>query len=1507
VKRELTNLRTLLMSTDEIMRDRKLSLSKGVMQPSITDSFTALKHSEGGTGHVPSRISPSPIPLHAPILALVLQATAQEDEEAGVEGGGKPRQRLALSRLVSEVVSRLNIINGIGNSDLLSILKHQSGASATGSEITGSTSITDLFPLLTGKRAAAAFVGADSSVYAVMLGALGTLGVSQLGPKILDFMKLTERESMRRQNLLQEVAASLNLRVQAAGAGQVAQLAAAVPGSADSLDESAFLDSVLTAAGAPRVDSASAVSGTVPATRRLVQPLPVVQINEAVYAAMANSLAGDTSQDVNTVHQVVALAKQQLKTGAVAGSGVAFAAALIKAHGVRGNVDAARRLYHEALAQQHAMQDNALGSSHEGEASDWLVTGGGLPLLHCAFLDVLGREGHLVEARTVALSLMRPHDYVKSIAADAAADEGESTSPHAPTPPLRAAVATILKAEAAATAAMDNGTEPDASNVGVSLACMDVRTMTALARAYAGAGQATGVSHVADVIAQAGLTPSVDTYGVVLSALSANKRNGDALAAAELLAAGSGVDAGTAGAVDISALLSKEGIPSASPAENMGAAVSKQMTGTRFGPLAKAALAAVKDSANTSAKSASGVSGQPADGGNNDSALDVPFSLTPNATPALAAVLQGRFSRFPGESARCQGAVGCLMTHVYIKAGLLPQARLVLAGVERGVAVRRKDIQGAYDALVAAFASEGASAAVDEALAAMEDSSQMSGEAEHSAAPVTHGGAVRAPAGGDVHAMVGDVAASQHGGRDDANADEAEGDTAAGQSKRRGRLGLKKLFRAAANAVIVEQTYKKLMSSYGLQGKVGRARAMFEGVQRARGTRTMGRAVADATKENDSATAKATVGKALDKWAETAARANLDGSSPGNRALADTGLSHVLASMGDEAGNDETLQAAASGLATVIEEGCPPPKRGAASPPPMFTSDEKADSVAVHKTGISGSQGSTEDDEDSEEEGAEASGGMDGLVLACAPNTMAVTADCMTSGGFATQFEESAAKMGDSSIAQEEEAEVAAGDEAAEADADVATAMGSLGAEAYNVLIDAYGEGCRLDMAVATLSEMLQEGTLPNAGTLIALINGFSLSGRGAEVLGVMDQVVEVLATRSSLSGPSITRLIMDAGVVAARLAALGSAGRPDLVHAAWLAYCEFRLVTVAARAGASPEATMLRAGAGGNDNVQRLLPVFIQYSDRPTAVAPDVHRALAESYLSAQAMALSRCGSNAYYATTCVRSAAGMVQGLSAAEAAAVGGKDRLRTALSTLPVPAQLDECVALMQDTVSALAQLGHPTSITSLTSVALAYRMAGMADEGRALLVKAVAQIAQATSRSSSAVRHQQVPVDAPTSAVGWGYGMDSVYVDEDADAATGRVGAKLADTARVVPPLGTAVPDDVRMDPEMLSALISTLGANGMTGEIRAVLESVARAAGVVDTARAVRSVRSAVGLQAAVEANADWEGGLSSSVTDMWNDLTDDLRHMLYAAFGMRRDVATADRLWRAGGYSARV
>ena len=1505
VKRELTNVRALLMATDEVMRERKVSLSRGAKQPSPADSFAALKHAEGGTAALPSRPSPSPIPLHVPVLALVLQAldTTGSSADSDAAGTGKPQPRLAVSRLVSEVVSRLNIINGIGNGDLLAILKHQSGAKASGKEITGCTSLTEMFPLLAGKRAACAFVGADTSVYATMLEATGHLGMPQLGNRLLDYMKLTEREASRRQSLLEDIAETLQMTITPHNAAQIAQVASPVPGCADALDDAAYFDSVLAAAASPRVDSASAVAGTDAVMRRQAVPVNAVELNEATYAALATAHALHTSGDVNAVHHVVTMAQTALQSEAVPGAGVALAASLIRAHGARGDVASARRLYHEALAKQHAMQENAQQVRQQRVASQWLVPGGALPLLHCAFLDVLGRQGYLVEARTVGLSLLRPHDYVKAIAADAAVEEGEGQSRHGPTPPLRAAVNSVLLAEAAATRAIEEGTEPESSEVSVTLACMDVRVMTAITRAYAGAGHAGSVTHMADVMAQAGITPSVDTYGVVLSALSANKRNLEALEAAELLAAGSSVDAATAAAVDIAALLTKAGVPSSTVGENMGAGVTKHMASTRFGPLAKAAMDAVKQQAVSQPSSQAGAVGQAVDG-DTPAGVDIPFSLTPNATPALAAVLQGRFARFPGESVRCQGSVGCLMTHVYIKAGLLPQARLVLAGVERGVAVRRKDIQGAYNALVAAFASEGASAAVDECLAAMEDSSQMSGEAEHSAAPVTHGAATEAPAGGDVHSMVGDIAASDNTGRDDPSADEAELDTAAGQSRRRGRQGLKKLFRAAANAIIVEQTYKKLMSSYGLQGKVSRARAMFEGVQRVRGTRTLGQEVASAVLADDTSSAKKTVGKALGKWAETAARANLDADTPAAQALADAGIASTLASMGDEANNEETLAAAASGLATVVQEGSLGAGKRMASPHPMFTSDEKADASAVIDMEPSAEGASDAGEEDADTD-ADAVGGMDDLVTACAPSTMAVTADSMRTG-FAAEFERSAANMGSSSPdIEEDEAEAAAGDEAAAADADVATATGSLGAEAYNVLIDAYGEGCRLDMAVGTLSEMLQEGTMPNAGTLIALINGFSLSGRGAEVLGVMDQVVEVLSTRSHLSADAITRLIMDAGVVAARVAALGTAGRPDLVHAAWLAYCEYRLVTVAARAGETVEATILRSSVGSDDNVQRLLPVFTQYSDRPTAVAPDVHRALAESYLSAQAMALSRCGSNAYYSTTCLRSAAGMVRGLSAEEAAAASNGDMLRTALSTLPVPAQLDECVALMQDTVAALKQLGHPTSITSLTSLALAYRMSGMAEDGRALLVRAVGQIAQATSRSASAVRHQQVPVDAPTSPAGWGYGMDGVFVDLDDSKADSSGG--LLDTARSVPAIGTPVMDDVRLDPEMLSALISTLGANGMAGEIRAVLESVARSAGVVDSARAVRSVRTAVGLQAAVEANADWAGGLNSSVTDMWNDLTDDLRHMLYAAFGMRRDVATADRLWRAGGYSARV
>ena len=1498
VKRELSNVRALLSATDEVMRERKVSLSRGASQPSPADSFAALKHAEGGTAAVPSRPSPSPVPLHAPVLALVLQALEGGGDAAAT---GKTQPRLAMSRLVSEVVSRLNIINGIGNGDLLAILKHQSGSAASGKEITGSTSITEMFPLLSGKRAACTFVGADTSVYCTMLEATGHLGMPQLGDRLLDFMKLTERETGRRQNLLDDIAHTLQLSVADQGASHIAQVAAPVPGCADSLDDASFLDSVLIAASSPRVDSASAIAGTDAAMRRCAVPTNAVELNEGVYAALATAHAVHPTQDVKAVHHIVSIAHTALRTDSVPGAGVALSAALIRAYGARGDIAAARRLYHEALAKQHAMQDNAQHSTQHSASARWLVTGGALPLLHFAFLDILGRQGQLVEARTVGLSLMRPHDYVKAIAADAAVEEGEGRGRHGPTPPLRSAVSSVLQAEAAATRSIENGTEPEDAATSVTLASMDVRLMTALARAYAGAGHAGAVSHVADVIAQAGITPSVDTYGVVLAALSANNRNSEALEAAELLAAGSGVDASTAGAVDIAALLTKAGVSSTAAGQNMGPGVAKHMSSTRFGPLAKAAMEAVKQQSSPQEAKQAGAVGQAVDG-EKSAGVDVPFSLTPNATPELASVLQGRFARFPGESARCQGSVGCLMTHVYIKAGLLPQARLVLAGVERGVAVRRKDIQGAYDALVAAFASEGASAAVDECLAAMEDSSQMSGEAEHSAAPVTHGAAADAPAGGDVHAMVGDVAASDNAGRDDPAADESEMDTAVGQSRRRGRQGLKKLFRAAANAVIVGQTYKKLMSSYGLQGKVGRARAMFEGVQRVRGTRTLGKEVSDAIAENDTSKAKKTVAKALGKWAETAARANLEADTPAAKALADAGVGSTLASMGDEASNDDALAAAASGLATVVQEGSLGSKKGKSSPQPMFTSDEKADASAViaGEGGVAAGDAEADDEDD---EGEDAVGGMDELVAASAPSTMAVTAQSMKTG-FAAEFEESAASMGGGAPdVEEDEAEAAAGDDAAAADADVATATGSLGAEAYNVLIDAYGEGCRLDMAVGTLSEMLQEGTLPNAGTLIALINGFSLSGRGAEVLGVMDQVVEVLTTRSHLSPEAITRLTMDAGVVAARLAALGTAGRPDLVHAAWLAYCEYRLATVAARAGETVEATISRSSVGSDDNVQRLLPVFTQYSDRPTAVAPDVHRALAESYLAAQAMALNRCGSNAYYSTTCLRSAAGMVRGLSAEEAAAASNGDMLRTALSTLPVPAQLDECVALMQDTVAALKQLGHPTSITSLTSLALAYRMAGLADDGRALLVQAVGQIAQATSRSASAVRHQQVPVDSPTSPAGWGYGMDGVFVDLESKADTG----SLMDTARVVPTIGTPVLDDVRLDPEMLSALISTLGANGMAGEIRAVLESVARSAGVVDSARAVRSVRTAVGLQAAVEANADWAGGLSSSVTDMWNDLTDDLRHMLYAAFGMRRDVATADRLWRAGGYSARV
>ena len=1470
VKRELEAVRLILTSAEDTLRARR----EAEETPTRSDSCAALAGGDGGVSLLPSRPSPSPAPIHMPLLSALLQGQ-------GGAGEGSQASRLHLSRVVAEMTSRLNSINGIGNDDLAAILQAQAtvpGDSARGVRATkpaaeqgqgagttrGAVTLTGLFPCVAGKRAGAGFVAADTSTYAAAIAAMGRCGLPHLSDRVLDHMKLAERESCRRQNLMAEAAASLGLATQPYACTHLPPSGVLSSSVFDAVDDGQLLDTVLEAAKHPRVDAAAAVEGSVASLRRLSAPLPPVRANEVAYTALA--FAHAAANNVNGVHQAVSSAES-----AGLASTPCMAAALVTVYGSKGDLDSARRLYHQALAAQRAAQDNV--EAGKAESCDVVLTGS-VPALHQAYLHVLAQAGAVPEARTVALSLLRPHDYVKSIAADAAS----STPTKNPTAsPLRRSVRAVLAAEEKSAAALGVGESSSAAAEGseedVTLGCLSTALFNALLLCYGADGASDKLADLADTMAGADVTPSPESFGTLLSTLAAHDMAEAGVQAAEVLAASTALSPHAQNALDVQALLAQEGIDAPPPAASLGPAVQQHVAGRRFDPLAKAALVAVKESAAKAARAAASLSKDGASGAGTG-ALQVPFSMTPAVTPALANVLRGRSAVLPGEASRCSGAAGCLMTHMYIKAGQLAAARLTLAGVERGIAVPRSDIQGCYDALVAAFAAEGASAAVDECLAAMEESGQMAGETEQGACLQGNDAPAPSPSGTDVHSLVADPCSCTDSGRDDVGADAAD----AGEAL--GKRGMSRLVRCAANASVMEGTFRKLMSSYGLQGKVQRARATFEGIQRVRANKKLTEDMAAAALpggEDDAA--QEVMRGALSKWAADATRAGMVAEDEAAEALnGQEGLAALMDSMVAVAGAGTAARSTSRQLCGTVsgDEVQHGPEGGDDTQHvSMYTPDTTSDAADAS---------------------AAPRAGMDALVAASAPAALNVTAAAVTTG-FSAEVEASAKAMAKKRRASKAAKQAAA----AEAGADDALAASSsdeeedatgtsLGAEAFNVLIDAYGEGCRLDLAVGTLSEMLQDGTVPNAGTLIALINGFSLSGRGAEVLGVMDQVHSLLSTRSHLSEASINKLLMDHGVVAARLAALGTSGRPDLVHAAWLSYCEFKL-------GFEPSGPK----SDGVNNVERLLPVFPVYSQLPGSVTSDTHRALAEAYLSAQAMALSRCGGNAHYATACVRSAAGLVRGQEQAEAEASSGGDPLRAALASLPVPTQLDECVALMQDTAAALAELGHPMSITALTSLALAYRMAGMSDAGRQLLMQAVGLVAQATSRGASAIRHYHVPTGTPTSSAGWGYGMDCIHMDGHED--TTMVAVEEGATAAPVP--GTLVPSDVRLDPEILAALITALGANGMTGEVRAVLESVSRSAGVVDTAAAVKHVRSAIGLEAATA--QDEGSGASQAVVSAWNDLTDDLRHMLYAAFGMRRDVATADRLWRAGGYSARV
>jgi pentatricopeptide repeat protein len=113
-------------------------------------------------------------------------------------------------------------------------------------------------------------------------------------------------------------------------------------------------------------------------------------------------------------------------------------------------------------------------------------------------------------------------------------------------------------------------------------------------------------------------------------------------------------------------------------------------------------------------------------------------------------------------------------------------------------------------------------------------------------------------------------------------------------------------------------------------------------------------------------------------------------------------------------------------------------------------------------------------------------------------------------------------------------------------------------ASGYNALILFYGEQGQLDLSVAVLGEMQRDEIKPDSQTLIALMLAHSACGLGHRALDVCGTAAQIMINLgSSLS--AVQDVLYSSSVTACLLYALGAEGRSDLLMKAWRRYLQYR------------------------------------------------------------------------------------------------------------------------------------------------------------------------------------------------------------------------------------------------------------------------------------------------------------------------------------------------------------